>query len=671
LNDAGTANHVGVSQITSSGIAPIIFSLSFGLFLITLGAAFVGVLCGASVDTIAGLIAGFLFLVTLLWVARNAGPRLTYGLFLLYFALLIGWTLTVSSQQISDFGVYFRCGAEDWKTAGAIQEWMQKCHSAWLPGFSPYWRRSLLYTLPIGILGNGSYLVLKLCNSALHLGAVAAIYRLVADRVTRSQGIVAAAALAIYPEYWFTTSLATSDNLAILLIILWLHAVLRCVDEEPAFGQVVYAAFIALGLDLLRDIGLICALATVLLAMASASRVRWRMLAASALTFGLMTLAAWIGAHWSPPPAQQAGLFARLVGNSITTTYPWMDVYRWFEYVYPLVPAQYHGRYLIGLLAMDLDHGVVAALSNWMAKINVLFQGFGYYMFSASTLDANPDNYRIGDFAPTYVSHNGFALFLTGASAAFTIFALFGAIKRHSDDLNRVSIVFCAAFLFFVVGFGESQARYCVLLSPAFCILIAGMLSSRTRTLTECARHSVGAVLMFVGVLCAGFFIVERTADLMSANHPLMRSFEQEKAATIDGATCNLISVPVEIRARYVFIPLPSARPACYSFVFSVQGEHGKLHYYAARDPVLPRSEIPPPSAVSVKVVPADGDQAQATSNAMGRNEAFTSEALAPDRRVNAFRLILKVGDSADHRAHDIAFGFFHDDRGDTIKLTP
>lgn len=629
-----------------------------------------GAILGADIDTIAGLIAGILFLVVLSWMARRAGSGLVHALYLSYFVLLIGWALLVSSQQISDFGAYFRCGAENWRAAVSIQDWMQKCHSAWLPGVSTYWRRSLLYTLPIGMLGSGSYLVLKLYNAALHLATVAVLYRLVADRVGRAQGVVAAGALAIYPEYWFSTSLATSDNLALLLLVLWLSSLLRCLSDEHAVRRVVCTAVLALALDLLRDIGLICVLATALLAIASSSSVRWRMLGASVFTFGLMAATTWIGAHFAPPPANQAGLFARLVGNSITTTYPWMDVYRWFEYVYPLVPQQYHGPYLTGLLAIDLDHGIIAALHNWMSKIDILFRGAGYYLFSAAPFDANPDNYKVAQVAPTYLANNGFSLFLVGAAAVFTLAALVGVVKQRADGLNRVSIAFCSSFLFFVVGFGESQARYCVLLAPVLSIMISGLLSPKAGTLKECAKQSVGAAVMFAATLCAGFFVVDGVARTVSPNHPAMRFFNQEHRVTINGENCNLARVPIDIRARYVLMSVPPMRPACYSFVFAVEGVVHELHYYVTRNPILPRIETPPPSAISIDVVPLDGGQAsQGSSVAMRTDEAFKSQVLALGRERGGFRVILKIDGSADHQTHDIAFGFFHDDHGNPVKL--
>lgn len=631
-----------------------------------------GSILGANIDTIAGFVAGILFLAALSWMARGAGPGLVRGLYLSYFVFLIGWALLVSSQQISDFGVYFRCGAENWRAAASIQDWMQKCHSAWLPGVSTYWRRSLLYTLPVGILGNGSYLLLKLYNAALHLATVAILYRLVADRAGRAQGVLAAAALAIYPEYWFSTSLATSDNLALLLLVLWLRSLLCCLSEEHAVRQIVCTALLALALDLLRDIGLICVLATALLAIASSSRVRWRMLTVSVFTFGLMTATTWIGARFAPVPATQAGLFARLVGNSVTTTYPWMDVYRWFEYVYPLVSRKYHGPYLTGLLAMDLNHGIIAALHNWMEKTNVLFRGVGYYLFSAAPFDGNPDNYKVAEIAPTYLANNGFTLFLVGAAASFTIAALIGVVRQRADGLNRISIAFCSSFLFFVVGFGESQARYCVLLAPVFGIMISGLLSPKTGALKECARRSVGSVLMFAAALCVGFFAVEGVTRSISPSRPVMRFFNQESMVTINGEKCNLARVPIDIRARYVFMPLPPIRPACYSFVFSVEGGSGNLHYYVTRDPILPRSETPPFSAISIDAVPLGGGQAsQATWVAMRTDEAIKSQVLTLGRERGGFRVILKIDGSADRQVHDIAFGFFHDDLGDPVKLAP
>ena len=74
------------------------------------------------------------------------------------------WAWRFDSVQISDFGVYFRCGSE---ISSNIAKWVDDCQSQYLHKNLIYWTRSLLYTAPIEFLAGADYTILKLCTAGL------------------------------------------------------------------------------------------------------------------------------------------------------------------------------------------------------------------------------------------------------------------------------------------------------------------------------------------------------------------------------------------------------------------------------------------------------------------------------------------------------------------------
>lgn len=672
MNHTATSPRVDTGEAMLPGIASKIFSLPAGLCIVTLATAFLCAFQSAVSATIIGLAAELAILCILIRLTRDTTPALTRGLYVLYFALLVGWVLLISSQQVSDFGVYFRCGAEYWKTAPSPRAWMKLCESAWLPGSPTYWRRSLLYTFPIGIISNGSYFALKIFNAAFHLFAVAALYRLVCRHIGKSQGVLAAATLAIYPEFWFATPLATSDNLTILLIVIWLDFLLACLTGNASPKQIVVTALLALALDLLRDIGLVCVMATAILAITSEPSRRLRLAVLSALTLCFMIAIARLGAYVLPAHPEQAGMLARLVGNGITNTNPWLNVYGWIEYVYPLLPPRDHGRYLAGLISMDIGHGIVAAFHNWLAKTQVLFHGDGYYRFSGAPFDANPDNFGIRGITQTYFSNEGVAAFLTGSSAAFAAAALPGVVRLKNHGLGKVCIAFCSAFLFLVIGFGESQPRYNVLIAPALSIMIAGTTLVERRALRKLTKDVLCVTLAFITALIVGFLAVESVARFALASKVVARHFHQEEAKIIDEKQCNVEKASVSIQERYVLIHMPPTQPACYSFLLSVTGQPGDVRYYVMREPIPAQWEAPPLSAISIKVMQSNVARPSDTATLSLNNlVAIGSEVPLTRTRQASVRIMLNVAGDNDRSPHDLLFGYLHDKFGNPIKLTP
>lgn len=655
----------------ASRVESLASPLVMGLCLTVLAAAFVGCVSTASTPGMSGLAVGLALLACASWVGRSLSPRHTCVLFCLYAVLLLAWALNVSSEQSSDFGVYFRCGADSWKNASSLRDWTRLCQGAWLPGNPTYWRRSLLYTLPIGMLGSGSYLGLKLANLVLHALATFWLYRVVRPRLGAPQAFTAAAALALYPEYWFTTSLATSDNLVVLLLVVWLHLLTRCLATENRRWEVVLAALLVVALDLLRDIGIICVLTTMLIALISNGRTRLRLVAMTALSFGAMIVAGALLSHLSQTPIQETGLVAKVVSIGITNTHSWIDAYRWSQYLSPLLPAQERSHYLAGLLALDLQNGVAAALHNWMQKIQVLFQGNGYYLFTTSPFDNNPDSVRIATGAANIALVPAAAVVLSGVAAAYAVLALIGMPRVRTTELGKVSIAFCCAFVFLVIGFGEVQPRYAVLLGPVLGILIAGISIPRGDAAPKPIRRSVQAIALCMAMLCGGFFVVVHAASHYLAGAPAMtfQGQEQAREQVVNGVDCNAQRATVDITDWYIRIAVPPGRPACYTFVFSVAGTDRKQAYFLARDPAVPRWQTPTPSPFDVSLTPLNQRAGEAAVDLkLGSRVALSSGSRDAISGSTPMRLTVNV-DKDTGELHALVFGYLHDDAGYPVKL--
>lgn len=660
---------VGLLLRAPASIARQVVILPAGISFGALATGVLLALATADAKVYGGFVLGILLLGCLAWAARKGDSNVVRGLVLLYVLVVAAWTATTVSQQISDFGVYLRCGAPIWDKATDLRQWTQQCHSAWLPGNPTYWRRSLLYTLPIGMLGGNEYLTLRLVNAALHIAAVFALYHVVAHWTSRRQGILAAAALAIFPEYWFTTSIATSDNLVIPLLILWLGLVTSSISEEMPTWKIIAAAVIGVSLDLLRDVGLICVLATLVLAVLTSSRGRWKFLLLSALTFGLMVFVSSFGAHFAPTPTENAGLLARMTGYGVTSSSAWEDSYRWNQYVYPLLDPQASNRYFAGLLTMDLQHGVVAAFQNWAAKIQVLFQGDGYYYFSAAPLDGNPDNFPISNAPRDGLLNVGVGFMLRGLTAGITILAIVGGAKSRSQALGQVSIIFSCAFLFLVVGFGEIQPRYAVLLAPTLSIMIAGLLAPRLQTVAGAVADICKSIAYSAGAVAIALFGLTAVLGKYFAPTESLSGFRQGDAQTIAGIPCNAKTAEVSMEERFARIHFTAGQRSCYSFVLNVTGDKQPLIFDVVRDPVLPRWKTPPAVPITVNVLNAEALDGPNLASASLRNKVAQQLHIPATGQDIKLVITILVDGKLDESMQGIVIGFFHTASGEPVRL--
>ncbi|MDX7950227.1 hypothetical protein P7D22_03415, partial [Lichenihabitans sp. Uapishka_5] len=120
-----------------------------------------------------------------------------------------------------------------------------------------YWRRSLLSTVPAGLMGV-SYVGLKVVNAAFQTGTATLLWWLLRRQAGSSAALLGLILFAIYPDRSFALTLATSDHVGLLLTtaafaILAASATRRGVPALLGFGAV---GILAAALDLARSTGL-------------------------------------------------------------------------------------------------------------------------------------------------------------------------------------------------------------------------------------------------------------------------------------------------------------------------------------------------------------------------------------------------------------------------------
>lgn len=503
-------------------------------------------------------------------------------LLLLYSIITVCWVLYFDSHQVSDFGVYFRCGTEFASPWTSLSDWSSRCESAWLPGFATYWRRSLLYSLPIGWLADHSYLGFKVANALLHIATVVLLYRGVSTAFGQSAGLFSAALLAIYPEFWFVTTVVSSDNLAVLILVGFIFALAKLSKDGGGVKiNLLLVVVLLIALDLLRSVGPILIVAILLALPLSPKGARANLFKAaiwsSITVFGIGLVPALFGMT----TRQTNGLLATLVGSGLTHGRLFEESYSWHQYVLPLIDVDHRTNLLAGLIAQDLT-SAFSMPSFWLQKIYSLFGGEGYYFFAAARPLGSPDDFVLTHTQPALVFTQEGAAAMRGMVVFCCAAAGLGALKVFKHPLGYVSVTVGSAFLLYIILIGEVQARYSLLIAPALCIASAGVVTMRASDIFESFSMGTRGVLIVSGGLLATMLIAKAWAHSYVAQAPsLVWSNGIEGYPSCDAAH-NL-----DIESRRITLALPSK--GCYALGATAKNISGDIVFYVMRAPVPPR----------------------------------------------------------------------------------
>lgn len=539
---------------------------------------FLGILAGISnVESRFAVIVSLSFVAALIIVTRWNWPALISAetrkirlVCLLSIVMLsLGsylWALTFDSIQISDFGVYFRCGTEKHVD---VHAWIISCQSRYLNPNLIYWSRSLLYSIPFGLFSGPNYDAFKLYNASFHAATVVLWFFGLRHYYGSRIAIIATLILALYPEWWFTTTLVTSDNAAIFFVSAFL-LLLPLLQKNSHHALIIFAISLTMfSAGQSRSIGPIL-VATLALWIGLAQLPKWDRLTALkgvtalALYVALNFILALVTPFSSPDSAH---ILKYLSAIDFSSLQDFSVNYQWAEHFWPAIPPE--SRSIVGWnkTLLEISWGFDQLPFYLYKKAAVFFSGSGYYVFSAFQFGPNEDT--VFTVAKTTIPYIPGALpWMTMAvsfCAALSFFSLL-KVKLHGPAL--AAVIWLSAFTIMVLGLGEVQPRYSVLIAPALSVLAAlALFPQNMKQDTSIPRpicvktSSVGiAFLLLAGI----FFIVasvlkflhsaESMPSLSARISPspfcaaestrLETSYKRVRVIMPKGVSCAAISIP-------------------------------------------------------------------------------------------------------------------------------
>lgn len=545
--------------------------------------------CVAVVALIAVLLSFWSYLGLLLAVAlialtvfvskqKAASPSV---LLLIFSAGTFAWIIFLDSHQVSDFGVYFRCGNEFASPWISLSDWSRKCESAWLPGFATYWRRSLLYALPMAWLANGSYLAFKVMNAVLHIATIALLYRGVNKEFGQTAGIFSASLLAIYPEFWFVTTVVSTDNLTVLLLVGFIFALAKMSAGQSAYQKILLTVLLLAALDLLRSIGPILIVGILFILPLSEKAARLALIKTVVWSVIVIFAVGFLFSLLGMTTTQTNGLLAMLVGSGLTHSRSFEEAYSWHQYVFPLLHIDHRTNLLTGWMAQDL-RTVFSLPSIWFQKIGLLFGGEGYYFFAASGPLGSPDDVVLANTKPAIQFFPNWAAAMRGITAFCLLAAGLGAMKIQQHPLARASIAIGSAFLLFIILLGEVQARYSLLIAPALCIAAAGMTVMRPVGTIQSLRDGVKNVLITLALLMTSMLLIRAWANDYVAQAPLF-TWTNKAVGFPECQNTN----GLQIESHRITLSLQGNR--CHMFSMIAKNVNESFTFYIIREPVPPK----------------------------------------------------------------------------------
>lgn len=386
-------------------------------------------------------------------------------------ACTIAWAILFNSNQVSDFGVYFRCGTARHST---MQQWLSNCQSAYLDPNSTYWLRSFFYSAPVGALFPDSYDALKLLNAGLHIATVTVWAFGIRHYYGPRIALISSAIFCFYPEYWFTTTLATTDNAALLCIAIFI-LLLPKLGKSGLRGA---STAVSLGITMflsqqLRSTGAILVVALIAWAAATAKPLRRRVASMSALAF--VTYYALNKIFFLAFPQTLPDLFNLqkiLSAIDFHTTQDFSVNYIWAEHFWKSIPNDLKFDVAVSKVMLELSSGLPHWPAYILKKASVAFAGTGYYGLSSFPFPhGNPDseNVAIGNvpFIPAVFP------WLRSLSTTLLIGAFLAMKNVRRSSLAFSATLLIGAFALIVIGFGEIQARYSLLIVPPLSLLFS------------------------------------------------------------------------------------------------------------------------------------------------------------------------------------------------------
>lgn len=465
------------------------------------------------------------------------------------------WALKYDSIQPSDFGVYFRCGTEKHHS---VLEWMASCQSNYLHANLIYWSRSLLYSIPFGIFAGPNYTAFKLYNASFHVATIVIWFFGLRYYFGPRVAIVATLFLALYPEWWFTTTLITSDNAAIFFIAAFFLLVPQLQKKACSALIIATLPFVMFAANQLRTVGLVL-MATIILMTCFSLLEKWNRTIAfrSVAVLGLYLILNAISGLLTPSfPAEPVQFVKYLSAIDFSTGQDFSVNYQWSEHFWLAVPPE--SRNIVGWskALLEVAWGLDQFPFYLYKKAEIFFSGTGYHNFSSFQFGPNADTVLTVPKSTVPLMPGALA-WMTAAVTFCIALSFFALIRRKLHGPALVAMLWLGVFTLMILGLGEVQSRYSVLIAPALSILSAvalfpekGEQSSGVYQLPNVQFANIAIALL---VLCALFGL----AVLGVKSFYPVEAMPSRHARTVSNSFCDSRSVRIETSYKRVRIVMP------------------------------------------------------------------------------------------------------------------
>jgi hypothetical protein len=505
------------------------------------------------------------------------------GIVLLFLAVIasLGWALCFDSVQISDFGVYFRCGTAPHTS---LTEWVSICQSKYLHTNLIYWNRSLLYTFIAGKFAGANYLFLKIYNVVWHAATLILWFFGIRYYYGARLATIATALLMVYPEWWFTLTLATTDNVALFFLIAFLLLV-------PQLERVGSKVWVVLGLagvmacaNQLRTIGPLLMLA--LIGWGIWSVCKERALSVLLKVFFVLIVYISIGlivGHYSPVNITESFIFLKaLSAVDFSSRQDFGSNYSWMEHFWFSMPKEVKADVAAHKLLVEFVYNVKQLPIYLYHKAADLFSGVGYsYLAADPSAVFNADTFFTVPKSTVPFSFAILRWFSAFEMVLLTLSCWF-LLRNRLDSVVLTGLMWAAVFLLITLGLSEAQPRYSVLIMPVLALLSALALFPVTAAEmgSQGSNHQESSISILKSI--GAFLLTVFISHLLTAKlpEPLIQSKQDPDGVQL-GQACN--ALPAKIEASYNRLHIvPAVGSSCVSVTIPLHESTSDVSFFVA-----------------------------------------------------------------------------------------
>lgn len=493
------------------------------------------------------------------------------------------WAWHFDTVQHSDFGIYFRCGAA---ASRDTEEWISACQSAYLHKNLIYWLRSILYTAPLELVAGDKYFILKIYNAALHNATIALWFFGLRHYYGARIATIASVLFTLYPEWWFTTTLATTDNAALFFIVAFTLILPKLGCGKHQILVVVALAIILFAANLLRAVGPLLAVVLLAWVFIQQKSSGWNPYSAGSALIVLVLyalLSRMVGGLAPPSASDPLQLFKMFSTINFHSTQDFTNNYPWNEHFWFAIPEEWRARVAIDKIAVEFTEGFYRWPAYMYDKAGGLFAGSGYYGFSSfPAYGFNPDTVftvpmSTVPFSPRVLPWLASGIFFLLIAAACTV------VSQRLSGPALVSTLWLAAFAAILLGISEAQPRYSVLIAPALSLLAAIALGREDqRSVQKAAQWRIVGIGFIVLAVVFGVVVGVLHAMSSTRSNPLLFATAAQSDAA-GASACGPQSAAAKIEPNYkrLHIVMPSSSD-CTSIVLPLSESVTQLAFFVS-----------------------------------------------------------------------------------------